>query len=109
MGDRPECGIQESGILHETGALSKDLKKKSIMRQAGATATKDWKEQVNQSDIESDRFKGAALEDLGRPSKMCSGKRGRISATEHRINLKPDTHHVHQIPYWHGQKCGGHV
>ena len=66
---------------------------------AGAALPKDWKDLVDLSHIQDEEKSARILEMLALHKDMLSGDLGKIQATEHLIDLKPNTRPIHQHPY----------
>ena len=60
---------------------------------------KDWKTLVDLSQITNKKLNARILNMLTPQKDMWSGDLGKIRATEHNINLKPNTIPLHQHPY----------
>lgn len=74
MGDRPECGFDGSGIQKGIGSLEKE----AIPTPGEAAKKKYWKEQVDLSEIETEKIKRHASDMLGRNSNMWSRQLGEL-------------------------------
>ena len=71
----------------------------SVREPTGAPLPKDLKDLVDLSHITNDTLKARILDILASHKDMWSGDLGEIRATEHHIDLRPDTRPLHQHPY----------
>ena len=70
-----------------------------VLAPSGAPLPTDWKDLVDLSHITDEKLKAPILNMLAPHKDMWSDEFGKIRATEHNIDLKPDTRPLHQHLY----------